>query len=960
MTQPAAPPAPVDPFAPVDVNAFAKGAEQRFLQERAAAETATAPPAPAPTTFTSQDQAALYEPYRQPGRTFDLWTPDGKQIEYRHSFDELMKTRGAGMQGSDGTHYDDYQITVRDPNGERKGIRVGDLDKALAEGFAPEDTHQSAVARYLDANKGVKGDVLAGLESFLDEATLGVNRVLSDHVLSPEQRAMDEALKDEHAAASTIGTVGGFGASMLYGGPAFKGAAKVGDLAAHAVTSTAAKALGTRLAEYGVEHGADSVARQILAKSLGAGAKLGTEAAAFAAPAAVTEAALGDPQAAAESLLWNIGVGAALGTVGGGGKELLGRAVKGLVFAPGSATIASKLDAYASDQAVKSLNPLKRISDSLAQVDGGIEAAGRVIRERGLNRRVGEGFEQLTERIAGEAEKTGEEIGAMYSALDGKGVVFDGKALAADLRREVLAPLEKKVGYEGFAAKVERYIDSFEGKAIGEAPEAPTLLKMPKEPKVREIAEADVLAELKAKHKGQGLRFAPAHRDKFLTEVEGGTLAELTAKRNAEAAAEAQAKYAERLAKVEATNAERQAKFQELVDKHGQLAAGDVWSIRRDLDRLLYGEGLPNPEQIDKELQAIRGMYKDRLDGAVKEHLGETELLKLKKLNHDYRVLSIIEKGAEKNIGRDVSNRTNGLTDYLLSMTGATAGGPLGALAGMFGNKFLRENYNTLAMHGADKLGVLFTEQALRKSGQQLDRIPGVLGELTTGHAKALPGRAVSELLDHDVDRPERFRRAADRLAAAQANMMQTEQHLAKVAGALADGGAPEVAKAYVEVNRKALQYLWQEMPKQVRPPTMFGGKRGALSDVSERAMQAWERKVEIVENPYRVIDHVKHGTLTKEHLEALDHVYEKTKGKVLAKLAEVAADPKAPVLPAPVRAQVQRLMGGATAPAETQRYQAVFGPAPTQGDGQGPIKSSGTTGSGTDLSTETQRISAK
>lgn len=959
MTQPVTP--PVDPFAKVDVNAFAKDAEQRFLQERAAAQAATAPPAPAaPATFTPADQAALYEPYRQAGKTFDLWTPDGKQIEYRHGIDELLKTRGAGMQGSDGTHYDDYQVTVRDPTGARKGIRVGDIDKALAEGFQLEDTRQGAVARYLDDHKGLKGDVVAGLESFLDEATLGVNRVVSDHVLSPEQRALDESLKADHAAASTAGAIGGFGTSLLYGGPAFKGAAKVGDLAAHAVTSTAAKALGTRLAEYGVEHGAESVARQILAKSLGAGAKLGTESLAFAMPAAVTEAALGDPQAAAESLLWNVGVGAALGTVGGGGKELLGRALKGLVIAPGSGTIAAKLDGYASEQAVKSLNPLKRISDSLARTEGGIEGAGRVIRERGLNRRVGEGFEDLTDRIASEAEKTGEQIGATYKALDDKGVVFDGKALAADLRREVLAPLEKKVGYEGFANKVERYIDSFEGKAIGEAPEAPTLLKMPKEPAAREIAEADVLAELKAKHKGQGLRFAPAHRDKFLQEAEGGTLAELTAQRNATAAAEAQAKYAEKVARVEATNAERTAQYQELVGKHGQLGAGDVWNIRRDLDRLLYGEGLPNPEQIDKELQAIRGMYKERLDAAVSDHLGEAELAKLKKLNHEYGVLSIVEKGARQNIGRDVSNRTNGLTDYLLGMTGASVGGPLGTLAGMFGNKWMRENYNTLAMHGADKLGVLFTEQALRKSGQQLERVPSVLGELTAGHAKGLPGRSVSELLDHDGDRPERFKRAADRLAAAQSNMMQTEQHLAKVAGALAEGGAPEVAKAYIDVNRKALQYLWETMPKQVRPPPMFG-RKGHLSDVSERAMQAWERRVEIVENPYRVLDHVKHGTLTRDHLEALDRVYPATRSKVLAKLAEADAAPNAPVLPPAVRAQVQRLMAGSTSPAETQRYQAVFGPAPASGDGQGgPIASSGATGGGPDLSTETQRVSAK
>lgn len=783
----------------------------------------SAPPIPPPEQ--------LYAPYKaRQGITFDVFD---RGTPYRATLDDLLSRK---------EELGNYRVTVTDPNGDRRGIAVRDMDRALADGYKLEGSHETAIHNYLQENKGLKGDAKTALMNFADELFLGIPGVIAEHTEDPDKLAQDEALKHEHAFANALGGVAGFGGSLLVGGPLFKGAATIGSLAERGITQAAERALASRLTAAGVESGASSIARQIVAKGMGGAAGLGTEAAIVASPKALTEEALGDPEAAAETMLWSVGAGAALGTVSGAGKEIFKRAADGVFAMPSS--IPGKLESYANEQALKSHNLFKKFSDRLGEVPGGEQAAGRVMREYGLVRGGGENFEDLGARITEKKDEVGQSIGSIYSQLDDKGVSVGPNLVADDMRREVLDPLKEKVGFGGKAKKIESYINDFEEKMAGKP-----------------------------------------------------------------------------------------------------MRASDLLSVRKGLDELVYGERMPSPDQVDTYLKGIRGVFKRTLDSHVEQELGATSLSDLKKLNTDYSVLSILEKGAQKNVGREITNRTHSLTDYLTggslassgALAGAALGGPAGAaigggaakLVGMFGNKYLRQNYNRLAIQGADKLGLLFAEQSARKAAFELDRIPTALASLVGGPkavdaAEAAPARAISSIFGVEGNREEQYRHAAERLEEAKANAEATMARVADISGGLAEGGAPNIANAYTLKTKAALDYLWSTMPKPKRLPTPFGPKTPYVP--SDREMQAWERRADIVGNPFRVFELLQHGALAKEHVEALQAVYPALAMKIASRIQMHSADKNAPVLPAAMRSQLSMLLGKSPAGGKSMhRYQSNF-----------------------------------
>lgn len=734
-------------------------------------------------------------------------------------------------------------VRVVAPSGKVGDIPVENLSAAEAQGYKVETPAQATVREYLAENRGLSGSAKVALAQFADEALFGLPELVHDKTADPLEVAKWEALKKEHEAANVIGGVGGFAASLLAGGPLFKGASMAG----RAAEGATAKLLAQRLAAAGAEKG---VARTVAEKALVNAAKLGAESAVVAAPTAITEAALGDPDEAAETMLWSIGGGAALGGISPVAKGLFAKAAKGSVFAPGS--IEGKLETFANDQAVKSLNPYGKIADRLAEVPGGVQEAGRVLREKGLFRRVGEGFEDLTARIGAEKEATGSGIGEIYKQLDDAGVTFDGSEIAKRLRREVLAPLEGKVGYEGRAAKVRRYIDSFEERhASGQAGE-PTLV---------------------------------------LDGFGGGTLVPGAAP---------------------------------------SVKAGDLYNVRRDLDSLIYGERMPSPDQVDAQYKAIRGLFKNELDAKVKSALGDDVAAKLDRLNRDFQVLSIVEKGAQKNIGRDVRNRTNSLTDYLLSTgtagvgsaAGGLIGGPAGALVGggvsqllgMFGNKYLRQNFNSLAVQGADKLGLLFAEQSMKRAAEELDRMPALFEGMAKGEARPEPVDALANFLGVHLPehagaqtRHDAYEAIATKLAEAVTNSAATSDRVGKMAGALAEGGAPKIGAALGEKQMQALSYLYETMPK-APPPRPFAPKTPWAP--SPDALRVWGNRVEATLDPGSTLRRVADGTITPEHVATLEQLYPKLLRRIRGRIDDLSLQPNAPVLPYRIRSALRVLTG--------------------------------------------------
>jgi hypothetical protein len=373
-----------------------------------------------------------------------------------------------------------------------------------------------------------------------------------------------------------------------------------------------------------------------------------------------------------------------------------------------------------------------------------------------------------------------------------------------------------------------------------------------------------------------------------------------------------------------------------------KITAGEAFNFRKGLDDIIYGESLPSPDQVDKQFVSIRGIMKNALNNTVFEQEGEVALEKLKKLNTDYQVLAILDKSDAKNVGRVMSNRANSLTDYVsaagLAPAGAVFGGavagPLGAgigagagkLVGMFGNQYLRRNYNRLAAQGAEKLGILFTEQSMRHLDGELARIPETLGAigdktgLTRTALTTAPSRALEVLFGATGTRAEQFAHASELLAHAQGEL---ERH-ADIAGGLADSGAPMVGEMYADKAANALAYLRETLPRPRSGPQLFGPKDPYAP--TSREMSEWERRVEVVSDPLSVFSHLRGGTLTAEHVEALRRVYPAIAQRLANAVNEYAAKPDAPVLPAQVRQRLGNLLGNVGGnPSSVAMYQASF-----------------------------------
>lgn len=80
---------------------------------------------------------------------------------------------------------------------------------------------------------------------------------------------------------------------------------------------------------------------------------------------------------------------------------------------------------------------------------------------------------------------------------------------------------------------------------------------------------------------------------------------------------------------------------------------------------------------------------------------------------------------------------------------------------------------------------------------------------------------------------------------------------------------APNLSQALQMVGSRALGFLHQQMPK---PSTdLIGDQEFEPSKSSQRK---WMDLHDLISNPISVLDHVRHGTLTSDHMNALETVH--------------------------------------------------------------------------------------
>lgn len=190
------------------------------------------------------------------------------------------------------------------------GVPSEKLRDYLEAGYRLETPFQKVVNDYGDDNDNFTGDLKVAAQKGLSEFALGIPETIADHLQNPLELAKRKRLYEDHTAASVIGSIAGGGAGLIYGAPIFKGAEIAGKLAGRTVQKGMAEALLKAGASDAI---AQAASRSIVGKIPAAAAQFAVEGAAFTAPRALTEAAFGDIDAAGESMLMGVGVGALMG-----------------------------------------------------------------------------------------------------------------------------------------------------------------------------------------------------------------------------------------------------------------------------------------------------------------------------------------------------------------------------------------------------------------------------------------------------------------------------------------------------------------------------------------------------------------------------------------------------------------------------------------------------------------------
>ncbi len=325
------------------------------------------------------------------------------------------------------------RVNLRKKNGETVSLPGSEVTDALQSGeYSLELPTQTAVREYVEENKGIGGQLKTAVMQFADEALMGVPELIADKKQDPLEIAKRQALKEENVIANTLGGIGGFGASLLYGGP-------VGKMATIA-TRAGEKAIAGRLATAGATTGAQSAAKELAKKIARSSAQMGVEGVTFAAPTAITEAALGDPELAAETLLVNGLAGGAIGALGRAGSEVLKLGANKIAQESAEKGF---LEAFRDERAAKALGfskgQIKKLKGGQQEAEE-IGAAMLELTDAQGKKIIGalDSPETIQANIKRAKNEVGEKLGAYYDEIDNTGVkTFDTEKLAETVEKDL-------------------------------------------------------------------------------------------------------------------------------------------------------------------------------------------------------------------------------------------------------------------------------------------------------------------------------------------------------------------------------------------------------------------------------------------------------------------------------------------------------------------------------------------
>lgn len=829
------------------------------------------------------------------------------------------------------------RVNVLSPDGKAWSVDESELPSVTEKGWKPETREQSAIRKYVDENKGLSGTAKVALDSFLNEASFGIMDAVYRSGADPLSLKEAEALKRDHAAANILGGVGGFAASFLYGGPvmdtaraaklgvegailgvhaAEAGAAKLATKAATtaayrtAETQLAEKAAGALVTERLIQAGMPAAEAAIagpgiVRKMAASAAGTAVEGGIFKLPEAVTEAVLGDPDRAGETLLAGLGGGALIGAMGPAAGAIFKATTSGIgkVKLPGS--LRELAGGLSEEQAFKSLAnnhaSLKKAAKEAIHIEGGQKGIGRTLLDENLVKGFREDAEDYAGRLLAAKQEAGNGVGAMYTKLDqlGADTGLSVADLSTKMRLEVLEPLSAKPGFEGIASKVEAYIESFEGKTIpigksalaGESAVAEGNVSFGRLHEVRVALDELVYRNAKGAN--------PAEHIKELRGIRRMIQEELVEK-------------GEKLAKKFGDDFAAPLKKANL--KYARLSAAEAAASDFAEQRALTNRSFSPTDYGVGGIGALAGALANPLGAAAG-----------------------VAAAVGHKLVREEGNAmlAKGLDSYSKGR-------------GMAG---LLEANHAVAVH-LDRI-----PRALLGTGDSAAR-----ATLPTHALASIAGGLRDRKPRESEDIVADYMDLADRLTELHSNPARMPAEIERLSAPF-HGDAPTVTTALTVKATGAAKHLYDTMPRvMVMPATPFAPERKTKPSKSQIA--EWARRWQVVQTPFVVVERIADRTLSRADVETLKAVYPRLHEEIVRKVTATAADGSGKTIPYGQRQKLSFLLGVPLERTNVAAFQdahaARFAPP---GDGGGPASRPRASGGKTNmptLQTDAQRLTAK
>lgn len=260
---------------------------------------------------------------------------------------------------------------------------------------------------------------------------------------------------------------------------------------------------------------------------------------------------------------------------------------------------------------------------------------------------------------------------------------------------------------------------------------------------------------------------------------------------------------------------------------------------------------------------------------------------------------------------------------------GGLVGGPVGAAVGYGAGKVVAGGINAarkLADHPEHVVKAIgYGRSAAGFVGKHLDSIEGALNKLGDGIARSTSVESFNSMarfvgMSEDESKHKQYEAVRDKLADYTSNPQKRAEKLGQLASEF-EGLHPEAVQGMTARYDNAIGYLHGVMPKDPTTPELFTPSTWKPSD---NQLREYERRMQVAMDPFSVVRELQAGTLTKEHVEALDTVYPSIAGELRKRVLMTAAKPNAPKLSGRhAKTQLALLMG--TPAKATSSYQSFY-----------------------------------